>query len=270
MFQSEFYKQYGLRSLPQNDLEALARIAQGDEKKFNLLTERRLYGEPLAYIQGEASFFGLKFKVDRRVYVPNPETEIMVEGLIKKIALEGLKKIHNPFKNFNVLDIGTGCGNIAIVLAKISSLSHRLNIYATDIDPNALKLARENVVNHGANISFFEERYVDDLDIPCPDFIISDLPYGDKNSLLDSINVLEFKHMPPIACHHLNGSLNAYEELIESIQKRNWKTKLFFETGKIKKDDVKQIIPRGIRWKYVEFQNYSYTVLDFKPSKILQ
>ena len=75
------------------------------------MEERRRSGEPLQYILGSCEFMGLTFLVDERVLIPRPETELLVEATIKKaMEISGSR--------LQILDIGTGSGNIAISLAK--------------------------------------------------------------------------------------------------------------------------------------------------------
>ncbi len=108
---------------------------------FKELLKRRLTGEPLHYILGETEFMGLKFSVDKRVLIPRPETELLVEksiGLIKERFAEGLK--------ISILDIGTGSGCIAVSLAKSVPQS---NIVAIDNSIEALEIAKLNGERNG-------------------------------------------------------------------------------------------------------------------------
>ena len=95
--------------------------------------ERRIKGEPVAYIIGECEFYNVILKIDKRVLEPRPETEILVDEVIKY-----LRERHGPLR---VVDIGTGSGNIAISLAYNVP---DLQVAATDIDAAVLELAQEN------------------------------------------------------------------------------------------------------------------------------
>ena len=95
---------------------------------------RRAKGEPLQYIMGYTEFMGLKFKVNKHVLIPRPETELLVEK-----ALEIVK--NKDYKGCKILDMGTGSGNIAISLAKFLPES---KIVAIDISSVALKVAQDN------------------------------------------------------------------------------------------------------------------------------
>lgn len=101
------------------------------EEAFRALLERRLAGEPVAYLLGEREFFGRRFRVDPRVLIPRPETEHLVEAVL---ALD------LP-ADARVLDVGTGSGAIAVTLA-LERPGWR--VVATDLSPAALVAAREN------------------------------------------------------------------------------------------------------------------------------
>ncbi len=122
-----------------------------DEKLANSyweLIEQRKKRLPLAYILGECEFMGLKFFVSPKVFIPRPETELLVEKVIKFTFSEGGSTYSEGIGAGQplILDLGTGCGNIAISLAKFVS---NTAIYATDISVEALDVAKRNAQYHG-------------------------------------------------------------------------------------------------------------------------
>jgi len=105
---------------------------------LNQVVERRLNHEPSAYITGKKEFFGLEFFVNKNVLIPRPETEILVEEALRIIKETDSCKVPGIPA---VADIGTGCGAIAISVARNSNAQ----IYATDISEKALEVAKINL-----------------------------------------------------------------------------------------------------------------------------
>ena len=99
--------------------------------------ERRARGEPVSYIVGEKEFWSLRFEVGPGVLIPRPETECLVEGV--------LRLFRPPGDGLRILDIGTGCGAIAVALA---SELPAARIVATDLSPSAVSVARKNLLAH--------------------------------------------------------------------------------------------------------------------------
>lgn len=143
------------------------------EKIANVLS-RLQKGEPVQYIAGHAWFYGLKIKVSPSVLIPRPETEELVQWLIEDVRICKKQKV-------KILDIGTGSGCIAIAIKK--SLGNMASVYALDVSPDALNLARENAILNHVEIEFFQHNFLEqDLDShPVFDIIISNPPYISKD-----------------------------------------------------------------------------------------
>jgi release factor glutamine methyltransferase len=151
--------------------------------EFKRLLKRRLTREPLQYIVGETEFMGLRFKVNKHVLIPRPETEILVEQCLMILR-------EKPRQQLRILDIGTGSGNIAISMAKLHSGAF---IDTIDISSDALKIARENSDLNGTNnqIAFYELNILDPkVRVPFDryDLIVSNPPY---------ISSQEFEQLQP-------------------------------------------------------------------------
>jgi release factor glutamine methyltransferase len=130
------------------------------------MLQRRLQGEPIAYILGEREFFGLSLKVTPATLIPRPETELLVELALQRIPVHG---------HFRVLDLGTGSGAIAISIAKNRPDA---NVVAVDASEAALQVARENAQRLGvANTSFLQSEWFSELGGQRYDLIISNPPY---------------------------------------------------------------------------------------------
>jgi release factor glutamine methyltransferase len=148
-------------------------LTQDEVRHFRLLYERRLSGEPVQYIIGSTSFMGLHFKVDRRVFIPRPETESLLEQAIV------FGQDHGNEKGLEVFEIGTGSGNIAISIAKF--LKHA-RVTAIDVNASALEVARQNARLHSVE-SRIEFSQMDVFDLSGDvlqgqyDLVVSNPPY---------------------------------------------------------------------------------------------
>lgn len=116
------------------------RVEERDKGVFEKLIQRRISGEPLQYILEQQEFWSVDFKVDSRVLIPRPETELLVEQSLLILSESSFKRTPS------VLEIGTGSGAIAIALAKELK---NIFVVATDISMEALVVARENARTAG-------------------------------------------------------------------------------------------------------------------------
>ena len=119
-------------------------LTAAQQVAYDQATQRRLQNEPIQYILGHTEFYGLRLKVTRAVLIPRPETELLVEAALARIAPDA-----------RILDIGTGSGAIAIALAVHLP---QASITAVDLSPEALAVARENARTHRVadRIAFLE------------------------------------------------------------------------------------------------------------------
>jgi release factor glutamine methyltransferase len=132
------------------------------------LVARRVASEPVAYLVGHREFYGLDLAVDRRVLIPRPETELLVDAVLDHIESRADQAVR-------VADVGTGSGAIALAVAANCPTAH---VYALDLSPDALEVAR-------ANIARLDERgqvrlLQGDLLAPLPetvDVLAANLPY---------------------------------------------------------------------------------------------
>ena len=135
--------------------------------------ERRLTGEPIQYITGEAEFYGLPFHVNRDALIPRPETELLVE---KAIELAGKLGPTSAIPSPRIIDVGTGSGAIAVALARALPFAE---ITATDISAAALAVDRANPSRHGVGnrIRFLEGDLLAPVAGESFDLIVSNPPY---------------------------------------------------------------------------------------------
>ena len=140
---------------------------------YRTLINRRVNGEPIAYILGVREFYGLNLKVTPATLIPRPDTETLVEVALAKIPLQ---------KNLTICDLGTGSGAIALAIAKHRPLAQ---VTAVDASENALKIAQENAHNlQITNVEFTLSNWFDALKNQRFDVVVSNPPYiaeGDKH-----------------------------------------------------------------------------------------
>ena len=223
---------------------------------FNRHINRRIKGEPIAYITGHKEFYGLDFFVNKNVLVPRPETELMVEEILELKTRNSQLVTHN-MQHTTIIDIGTGNGCIIIALAKklkeLSSEASELssfNFFATDISAKAIYVAKKNAKFHGVNkqIKFYKGNLLEPLikksEISAQGgpalgwknltIITANLPYGwnswKNNCSMDTIGL---KFEPQIALFTENEGLKIIKNFLKQIkqitnsQKINFNSTLF-------------------------------------------
>lgn len=153
-------------------IELNSHLSGEQTEAFQDLVNRHLAHEPVAYIVGHREFFGLEFTVDRRVLIPRPETELLVERVLDLV--HGVWQLPSKFP-LRIADIGTGSGAIAISLA--TSLP-QANVYAIDSSASSLEVAAINCRAHGVEDRVRILR--GDLLSPLPEpvaIVVANLPY---------------------------------------------------------------------------------------------
>jgi len=207
------------------------KISSKDFKFFKKSIKRRKKKEPIAYIIGHKEFWKEKFKVNSNVLIPRPDTEIIVEEVLKTIPLKSSK---------NILDIGTGSGCIIL-----SILRDRNKCYANalDISVKALKVAKHNAkIQQLENRIRFINSNIDKFCYGKYDIIISNPPYIKSlniKKLDDDVRLYE----PKLALDGGNDGLSQIREVIKksSILVKK-KGKLFLEIGFDQVNETKKLL----------------------------
>ncbi len=194
------------------------------QERYQDITFRRLQGEPLQYLLGETEFFGLRLQVDRRTFIPRPETEVLVETI--------LARVQNRKAKIDILELGTGSGNIAVSLAKHLPGAR---IVTVDISDGALTVAKQNAVHHGVaeQILFLQADMVDflagrsgDLFYDC---VVSNPPYIPSGQLSDLPR--DVQQEPRLSLDGGVDGLKFYHPLIKAWSLLKEQGRLFFEFG---------------------------------------
>jgi release factor glutamine methyltransferase len=174
-------------------------------KKLSRCLSLRSEGFPLQYILGEVEFFGLILKVDKRVFIPRPETEILVERAIAILQSSGLEVQR-------ILDIGTGSGCIAISLSKFVK---NAEVTAIDISNPALEIAKQNASLNNVKVNFLTSDLFSNCELPTANYelIISNPPYVRSQDIKHLQK--ELRYEPRIALDGGCGGLDFYRRIIQ-------------------------------------------------------
>ena len=197
---------------------------------FDNLIKRRLEKEPIAYIINEKEFWSKKFLVNKNTLIPRPETELLVENLIKNYKN----------KNISLLDVGTGSG--CIIISLLSELSNS-NGVGIDISSSALKIAKKNALLHKVEnkIRFYNKSIINLFNCKF-DLIVSNPPYIDKKNIKNLDDDIK-KYEPLIALNGGNDGLDVIKKVIykaKEILKINGK--LAIEIGNWQSKKVSKVL----------------------------
>ena len=206
------------------------RLTSVQISRFEGLLSDRVSGYPLPYLTGRIEFYGLEIDVTPEVLIPRPETEMLVD-----LALERRPR--------TVVDVGTGSGCIAVALAKELP---GLEIYAIDISPAALAVARRNAERHGVDerIQFIVSDLLDRRPSPV-DLIVSNPPY---------VSADEWAALPAAIRHHeprlaLDGGSDGLELIRRLLSQSQGLLEpggaLLVEIGAYQAEEAKEIAETG-------------------------
>ncbi|WP_430467894.1 peptide chain release factor N(5)-glutamine methyltransferase [Winogradskyella ouciana] len=206
---------------------------------FNVLEELKQQ-KPIQYILGETEFYGLNFKVNEHVLIPRPETEELVDWIVK------CHSERSEESQIKILDIGTGSGCIAISLAK--NLPHA-KVYALDVSKEALAIARKNAEINKVDIEFIKADILNEMSWNLEfknlefDTIVSNPPYVRNLEKIEiKPNVLD--NEPHLALFVEDENPLQFYKAITKFAVENLKPKgqLFFEINQYLGDETKQLL----------------------------
>lgn len=205
--------------------------------RFYDLFGRMMAGEPVAYLLGKREFYGLDFFVDRRVLIPRPETEHLVEKILSYHRPLPLKD--GTSAHLRILDVGTGSGCIAIVLAKHLPSAQ---VTGVDISEEALEVAKKNAEMHGVSerVKFFQSDLLASVQGPF-DVVVANLPYiGEKRFSFVSKSAVDYE--PHVALFGGDDGLGLYRKFFEQLAARSWRPRLLLgEFGFLQRDELESL-----------------------------
>jgi release factor glutamine methyltransferase len=177
--------------------------------------ERLKKYEPLQYILGETTFYKRIFRVNSSVLIPRPETEELMEWIIRDFG--SVEEDFSEKPAVTIMDIGTGSACIAVTLAKEIAESA---VFAMDISEEALKVAKENALLNHADVHFLKQDILHDFDFQTPlDIVVSNPPYVTENekSAMQA-NVLNYE--PHLALFVPNEKPQLFYQRIATFAKK--------------------------------------------------
>ncbi|WP_369608661.1 peptide chain release factor N(5)-glutamine methyltransferase [Snodgrassella alvi] len=205
-------------------------LSNSELASLNQLCQRRLAGEPLAYLLGWREFYGRRFQVSGAVLIPRPETEHLVDAVLAHLPAQG-----------TLWDLGTGSGAIAVTIA---CERPDAQIWAADISEEALAVAQANASALQAQVRFGQGSWYQAQPQPAPhsvDVIVSNPPYIDAQDPHLQQGDLRFEPQQALTDNH-NG-LSAFETIIagakDFLRPDGW---LLFEHGYDQGEAVRNIL----------------------------
>jgi len=215
---------------------------------FNILINRRTEGFPLSYLTGVKEFWSLELNVNQHTLIPRPETECLVEAALETIPIT---------EEFNILDIGTGSGAIAIAIGKERP---NCRITAIDISEEAIDAAKQNAAKHQiTNIDFIVSNCFDQLVGQQFNTIISNPPYvaSHASELLDT----DIRFEPRLALDGGHHGLDIISEIIAAARQHLVdEGYVFLEHGYAQAEQV-QLLLTNNQFSFVETRQ-DYAGLD--------
>lgn len=220
-------------------------LSEKEKSEIHNIVERLTKYEPIQYIFGKTDFYGFEFEVNPSVLIPRPETEELVELIVRDYPQK---------KELDILDIGTGSGCIAITLKKLLNKSQ---VYALDISEEALKTAKRNAVRNRAVITFFQKdiltpsKTADSIEEEF-DIIVSNPPYVmEKEKAAMDPNVLDYE--PSLALFVPNDNPLLYYHRITMFAEQKLKKKgyIYFEINSLLGEQTVNML-RLMEFKNVE------------------
>ncbi|RYZ26832.1 MAG: peptide chain release factor N(5)-glutamine methyltransferase [Chitinophagaceae bacterium] len=201
-------------------------IAAEQEEKIQQHVQRLLTHEPIQYIMQKTWFYGMELYVDKNVLIPRPETEELVDWIVKDVKASGKHVFQkgpadaDATTQLKILDVGTGSGCIALALKKTMP---RAEVWGCDVSEEALNVARRNGSDLDIRVDFQGSNFLDGLQhrlLPSVDIIVSNPPYIPLNEKAEMrANVVA--HEPHTALFVPNDdALLFYRTIAQFAQKR--------------------------------------------------
>lgn len=192
---------------------------------------------PVAYEAGWQDFYGRNFIVSPAVLVPRPETEQLIDAVLKlygKSILPGVKSTERKLsKNPVILDVGTGSACIA---ATLKLEIPEAEVLGLDVSKEALEVAKENARRLGAEVEFLESDLLENYNGEVPEVIVANLPYVDEN--WEWLDKEALNAEPSLALYAEDGGMALIKKLLEQIKAREYKCYVISEMDPCQQEEI--------------------------------
>ena len=193
-------------------------VSEETVKKYRGFIERRKQHEPAAYILGKKEFMGMDFYVDHSVLIPRPDTETIVDSVLKTLSND----------SYEILDLCTGSGAIGLSIKKQYP---EVKMTLSDISPDALKIAEKNAEMHHLDVTLVQSDLLSDMNEENFDLIVSNPPYI-PTQVIKGLESDVRDYEPHLALDGGNDGFDLYQKIIDQsldcLKNRGY---LMFEAG---------------------------------------
>ena len=205
----------------------LVEAAGGDAGRLAALRARVAAGEPAGYVAGFILFRGLRIRMDRRAFITDAETSLLVD-----VALaEGRALCAATGRPLQVLEFGVGAGSLSLAM---HAAQPDWRYAGLDVDPQALQLAAENAASHGCDLALYHSDYLDawPADRAPPDLLFGDPPWGSREDLYDAArDAAYYDAMPAASAYPPGGRTAIHDELLRRLAAARWPTCVVLNYG---------------------------------------
>jgi release factor glutamine methyltransferase len=224
--------------------------AKGDAHALEAFRARVAAGEPAAYVVGFTVFAGRRYRIDRRAFITDVETEYLTDAVLG----QGRRLQRELGRPPRILEFGVGAGTLAIT---VKLAEPDWIVCGLDVDAAALTLAAENAALHGVDIGLIESDYFDGWpDAAEPDLIFGDPPWGAATDLYDHYRDEHYYQQMPLASAFppAGGRTGIHDELIRRVVARGWRSLLMLNYGTLPEDAIAMSAAPLAQWRLLHPQ----------------
>lgn len=228
---------------PQSDAW-LVEAAGGDAVRLEALRQRVREGEPAGYVAGFIRFRGLRIAMDRRAFITDAETSLLVDVVLA----EGRRLLGRTPR---ILEFGVGAGSLSLAL---HAEQPDWQFAGLDVDAPALELAAENAAAHGCQLDLMRSDYLDGwpADRAPPDLIFGDPPWGSREDLYDAHrDAAYYDAMPAASAYPQGGRTAIHDELLRRLAAARWPTRIVLNYGVLPESVIARSAAPLADWRLV-------------------